>query len=163
MTADTFRQNPLLGVGYGHGYVELVKLPDISSVYALYRFIPHNGILGLWAYGGIVGFTALWTMLVAGIFFAARAYRFAIKEEDRIAALTSIAMIVIYTVHCYGDMGLGTWTGVFTVAPSLALASRLAVATGAWPAEQRISIAPATAQSCLHDPAPSAMARGRTA
>jgi hypothetical protein len=31
-------------------------------------------------------------------------------------------------------MGLGTWTSVFLVAPALALAGKLAVATGAWPA-----------------------------
>ena len=55
----TLREGPLLGTGYGHGYTEAVKLPDISQAYALERFIPHNSILGLWAYGGIVGFTAL--------------------------------------------------------------------------------------------------------
>ena len=128
----TVRQNPLFGSGYGHGYIEKAKLPDISSVYSLYRFIPHNGILGLWAYGGIVGFTALWTMFVAGVFFAARAHRFAESREDRAAASVVIALLAIYSVHCYGDMGLGSWIGVFTVAPALALASKLAVETGAW-------------------------------
>ena len=29
-------------------------------------------------------------------------------------------------------MGLGTWISVFTVAPAFALASKLAVETGAW-------------------------------
>ena len=128
----TVRQYPIFGSGYGHGYIEKVKLPDISSVYSLYRFIPHNGILGLWAYGGVVGFTALWTMFVAGVFFAARSHRFAKTDDDRAAASIAIALIVIYTAHCYGDMGLGSWIGVFTIAPSLALASKLAVRTGAW-------------------------------
>jgi hypothetical protein len=35
-------------------------------------------------------------------------------------------------VHCYGDMGLGTWTSVFTVGAALALVGKQAVATGAW-------------------------------
>ena len=128
----TIKAHPLTGLGYGHGYIEVVKLPDISEMYALYRFIPHNGILGLFAYGGVIGFTALSTVFVVGIFFAARAQRFATRPDDRVAALSALTMIVIYLVHCYGDMGLGTWAGVFTVAPALAVASKLAVSTGAW-------------------------------
>jgi O-antigen ligase len=129
----TLRQNPLFGTGYGHGYIEIVKLPDISQSYALYRFIPHNAILGLWAYGGLVGFTALWAMLVVGVFLAVRAHKHATKASDRAAALSALAAILVYLVHCFGDMGLGTWTSVFTVAPALAVAGQLAVATGAWP------------------------------
>jgi O-antigen ligase len=134
----TLRQHPLLGTGYGHAFIELVKLPDISESYALYRYIPHNAILGLWAFGGLFGFTALWTMLGVGIFLAARAYRHAAKGEDRTAALSVVAVIVIYFVHCYGDMGLGTWTSVFLVAPGLAVASQLAVITGAWKYPKRV-------------------------
>ncbi len=43
----TLRHHPLLGTGYGHGYVEIISLPDVSSAYSLYRFLPHNSILGL--------------------------------------------------------------------------------------------------------------------
>ena len=129
----TLRHNPVLGTGYGHGYVEVVSLPDVSSAYALYRFLPHNSILGLWAFGGLVGFTALWAMIVVGLFLAARAYRHAVTVDDRTVALTAVSIIVVYLVYCYGDLGLGTWVSVFTVAPAFAIASKLAVTTGAWP------------------------------
>jgi len=128
----TIGRNPVFGTGYGHGYIEIIKLPDVTSVYALERFIPHNAILGLWAYGGLIGFTALWTMFPVGIFFAARAHRWAKDAPSRVASLGAIIAIVIYLVHCWGDMGLGTWVGVFTTAPALAVAAKLAVATGAW-------------------------------
>jgi hypothetical protein len=52
-------------------------------------------------------------------------------------ALTTVSILVVYLVYCYGDLGLGTWTSVFTVAPALAIASKLAVATGAWPSAAR--------------------------
>jgi hypothetical protein len=133
----TLRQNPILGTGYGHGYIEAVKLPEISQVYALYRFLPHNSILGLWAYAGLVGFSLLWSVVVVGLFLAGRSARFATRPADRVAAITSSVALVVYIVHCYGDLGLGTWTSVFTVAPALAVASRLAVATGAWPRSAR--------------------------
>lgn len=136
----TLRQNPLLGTGYGHGYEEVVKLPDISGIYSLERFIPHNSILGLWAYGGLVGFAALWSMLVVGIYLTARAAMLATSPADRAAAGASVAAIVIYLVHCYGDMGLGTWTSVFTVAPALAVGSRLALTSGSWPIPRRVEV-----------------------
>jgi|HubBroStandDraft_1064217.scaffolds.fasta_scaffold00517_11 O-antigen ligase len=129
----TLRHNPVLGTGYGHGYDEIIGLPDVSSSYALYRFLPHNSILGLWAYGGLVGFTALWAMIVVGLFLAARAYRHAVSVDDRTAALAAVSSIVVYLVYCYGDLGLGTWASVFIVAPAFAIASKLAVSTGAWP------------------------------
>jgi hypothetical protein len=83
---------------------------------------------------GLVGFTALWTLLVVALFLAARAAWRTTGPEDRAAALSAASAVVVYLVHCYGDMGLGTWTSVFTVAPAFAVASRLAAATGAWPA-----------------------------
>jgi hypothetical protein len=129
----TIRNAPLFGTGYGHGYTEIVKLPDISQAYSLYRFIPHNSILGLWAYGGLVGFTALWTMLVVGTYLGARAHRFARTPDERVASLAVPVTLAIYLAHCYGDMGLGTWTSVFIVAPTLAVACSVAVSTGAWP------------------------------
>jgi len=129
----TLRGNPLLGTGFGHEYIEVIHLPDISQAYTLYRYAPHNAILGLLTYSGIVGFAGLWLVLPMGIFFAVRSYRFSSRPADRIASLTSAGALVAFVVQCYGDMALGSWTSVFIVAPCLALVAKLAVATGAWP------------------------------
>jgi len=129
----TLKQNPLLGTGFGHGYDEVVRLPDISNYYSLYRYAPHNSILGLFAYAGFAGFTGMWLLVPLGMFFAVRSYRFSTQPRDRIAALTVVGVLIAYAVHCYGDMGLGTFTSVFTLGAALALAAKQAVATGAWP------------------------------
>src|SRR6266478_1528640 len=42
----TFKRNPLFGSGFGHPYVEEIKLPDITSTYELEPYIPHNSVLG---------------------------------------------------------------------------------------------------------------------
>jgi hypothetical protein len=76
-------------------------------------------------------------MIVVGLFLAARAYRYAVTVDDRTAALAAVSIIVVYLVYCYGDLGLGTWTSVFTVAPAFAVAGKLAVTTGAWPSRPR--------------------------
>jgi hypothetical protein len=133
----TIRAHPLIGSGLGHGYTEAIQLPSIASAYALYRFAPHNSILGLFAYAGGIGFIGLWLIIPLGMFLAMRSYRFATTARDRSIALTVVGILIAYEVHCYGDMGLGTWVSVFLVAPALALAGKLAVATGAWPSRMR--------------------------
>lgn len=129
----TLKGNPFLGTGYGHEYIEAIHLPDISGGYALYRYAPHNSILGLLCYSGYIGFAGMWMLLPLGIFFAVRSHRAASSPSDRIVALASLGALVAYLVQCYGDMALGSWTSVFTVAPALALIAKLAVSTGAWP------------------------------
>jgi O-antigen ligase len=129
----TLKDNPLLGTGFGHPYVEVVKLPDVSRFYPLYRHAPHNSVLGLLAYAGVIGFAAIWLLVPLGVFFAIRSLDVSSSPRDRAAALTTVGVLVVYILHCYGDMGLGTWTSVFTVGPALALTAKLAVAVGAWP------------------------------
>jgi hypothetical protein len=131
----TLRSSPILGVGYGHPYIDKIVLPDVTVGYALEPFVPHNSILGLWAYGGLIGFSLLWMMLVAGAFFASRSYKFAKRPIDRVAALASTLMLVIFLVHCYGDLGLGTWAAVFLVSATLSIVGKLALTTGAWPSK----------------------------
>lgn len=138
----TFKGNPVLGTGFGHEYVESIHLPDISSNYSLYRYAPHNSILGLFAYAGFAGFIGLWLLIPLGLFFAIRAYRYSTVPRDRTTALTAVGVLVSYAVHCYGDMGLGTWTSVFTVSAAVALVAKQAVATGAWPLRRKAAAAP---------------------
>ena len=143
----TVKTAPIFGTGYGHGYIEIVHLPDISGSYSLYRHIPHNSILGLWAYGGYIGFTLLWLMLPVGAFVAARAQLRAKNPREHVIALGAIATVVAYLVHCYGDMGLGTLTSLFTVAPALALAEKLAATSGAFSTSRRPTRVAATEPS----------------
>jgi hypothetical protein len=51
---------------------------------------------------------------------------------QKAAALTSFGAVLVYYLQCFGDMGLGSWTGVYLVGPSLAIASKLTVGAGAW-------------------------------
>jgi hypothetical protein len=132
----TIRQFPFFGAGYGHGFWEMMPLPAVD--YQLELFIPHNSILGLWTYCGFVGYTAITLLWVTGVYFGIRAYHAASSPKDKTAALVCFAGLLIHYVQCYGDMGLGSWSAVYMVAPSLAMAGKLAVSTGAWPATDRV-------------------------
>jgi O-antigen ligase len=128
----TYVESPLLGTGFGHPFVEKIKLPDVTAHYELEPYIPHNSVLGLWAFGGLVGFSLLWALFPVGIFFTVRAYRYARSPIERVTALGAAAVQVCYLMQGYGDLGFGTWGPVFTVAASYALVGKLCVANGAW-------------------------------
>jgi hypothetical protein len=138
----TLRRNALVPLGFGHPYVEAVKFDDISSVFKQYRYIPHNSVLGFWAFGGLFGFFGLWLLPTVGAFLAARAYRFAKAPADRAAALTCLAMALIYLLQCWGDMGAIAWHGSILLGAALAAAGKLALHTGAWPDRATSSEAP---------------------
>jgi len=142
---ETFRVSPLLGSGFGHPYLERVPLPSVNRAYELEPYIPHNSVLGIWAFGGLVGFTLLWSLFPVGAFFSVRAYRYAAMPLERTAALSAAAAQIAYVLQGYGDLGFGTWGSVLTVAASYALVGKICVANGGW---GRI---PPPAPSAVHD------------
>ena len=135
----TLRPNMLLGTGWGHEYNEVIKLDDISRFMPQYRLVAHNSILWLLGIGGIVGFLFLWLPIVAGVFLATRSYRFARDPFERTAAATILAVLVAFANQAWGDMGTQGGVTILLVAVSLALAGKLARATGAWPEGVRLS------------------------
>jgi O-antigen ligase len=137
----TVADHPVLGSGFGHEYAERWKLPDISSMYRQYRYMPHNSVLGLWASVGLVGFFLIWMLVVAGVFLAARSYRFATKPGHKALALGALGITVAYVNQCYGDIGINAWAGVFVLVPALVSVGKLAVVTGAWPARRKRTLA----------------------
>jgi hypothetical protein len=130
----SLKSNPLLGLGFGHRYIGPI---DIEDVYPQEHFLPHDALLGIWAFGGLIGFALYWVFLAAGGFVAARCYRFATTGVDRVASLFVLQMLLIYMNHGYGDLGFGTQTGVVLMAVALALIGKVALTTGAWPAKGR--------------------------
>lgn len=138
---QTLKANPLFGTGYGHGYYEIIKLPEVN--YDLEVYCPHNSLLGVWAYSGVAGFTMLTLLWVASVYFAVRSYHASNIPSVRAGSLAIIGAVVVYIVQCWGDLGLGTWIGVFIIGPSFAMAGKLAVATNQWRAQRAQKSVPA--------------------
>jgi hypothetical protein len=128
----TMRIHPLTGTGFGQPFEEVVTLPSIASIFREYRYIPHNAILGLWAFAGPLGFSGLYMAMVVAAFFGFRSYRLATTTEERTSAVMVIAMLVIYFAQCWGDMGFTERRSMFLVGPVLAMAGQLAYKTGAY-------------------------------
>ena len=136
----TLRESPIIGYGYGHKYIEAVPLPAVE--YSLEYYCPHNSLLGLWAFGGVIGYTAITLMWGAGVFFAMRAYHAGKEPGERVGAIVSVGAVLVYLVQAFGDIGLGSLTGIHILAPALALGGKLAVSTGAWGPARRPAPAP---------------------
>jgi hypothetical protein len=130
----TWSENAFVPLGFGHRFEEPIALPDISFVMPAYAYHPHNSILWLWAIGGPLGFTALFLPVVTMVFLAARAYPLAKHPVDRTALLTALSFVTTYLLQCWGDMATLSYFGSLGLALSLAVISKLAMRTGAWPA-----------------------------
>jgi hypothetical protein len=133
---QTIVHHPFLGSGFGHEYAEWWPLPDISLAFPQYKYKPHNSVLGLLNSAGLLGFAGFWTILVGGVFLAARSYHRARRPDDRAAALSAIGIVLVYLIQGYGDLGFSAWNGVFILGPALAIVAKLAVHTGAWPGKR---------------------------
>lgn len=134
---NTWNLSPIFGHGYGHEFVEPIKLPDIAFVFPQYRFHPHNSFLGTFAWGGPVGASGVWLYIAVTVFMAARAYHRAHPPDWRAACLVIVCYVACYLNQCFGDMGTISWIGAFHMGVAVACAGKLAVRTGAWPAPQR--------------------------
>lgn len=99
--------NPLLGTGWGHPYLER------SSGYSryirdweLYSVLPHNSLLGLVVFSGLVGLFGIWLVVPVAAFLGARGYREAVSPVDRAAAMAAVSLLGAFAAQCYGDVGL---------------------------------------------------------
>jgi O-antigen ligase len=127
---STYRFHPILGTGYGHRYLEFITMPGVD--YSLEFYAPHNSLLGLWAFSGLIGFAGVTMLWIAGNYFAMRAYRNAQDADQRAAAIVCFGALPIYLLQSWGDLGLGSWTGVFIMSASICVSGKLAVALGQW-------------------------------
>jgi len=150
----TYSLNPLLGSGFGHPMVDRIHLPDVTAAYELEPYVPHNSVLGLWAFGGLLGFACLWMIFPVGMFFTVRAYHWAGNPLERVTALGAAAAQICYLVQGYGDLGFGTWGSVFTVAAAYALVGKICIARGAWGAEAAIRPGRPEEETAAPAPAP---------
>jgi hypothetical protein len=128
----TWQKNPMLGTGYGHGFDEVIKLADISHLFEDFLYHPHNSVLGLLAFGGMVGFSGVWLFVALTVYFAVRAYHRAHPPHWRAGALVVVSIVFAYINQCFGDMGITSWYCTILIALAVTVSGKLATLTGAW-------------------------------
>lgn len=118
----TMKAHPIVGSGFGHEYIERVRMHDISSIFSGYRYVPHNSILGLFGFCGPLGFALLWLPFVVAVFIARSASQGSPTTDGLVACLATIAAVASHGVQAFGDMGAHSWLGALTLSLLIALA-----------------------------------------
>jgi hypothetical protein len=127
----TMRENPIVPIGFGQPFMLKVRMDDISF-FREFQFMPHNSLLGLWAFTGVLGFSGLWLVMSIAVFLAARSYHYATTAETRMTSYVVMATLLIYAIQCWGDIGFSEGRGIYIVGTALAIAGQVAKSTGAW-------------------------------
>lgn len=83
----TIALNPAIGVGFGKPMLEVVKMVDLTDIWALQLYMPHNNMLWLWMRMGLLGFSVFWMMVGSVIILVAASVRIAIKRLEYLVSV----------------------------------------------------------------------------
>lgn len=125
----TVKAYPLQGIGYGRRYLHVFPMVDISNIYELEDFLPHNQLLWVWERVGTFGFFTFWMMVSAIIIFAGQTLRRP-EADAQTKSVAMFALLVMPMLLLFGLLDLqlsnprdvlfaGVWVGVLAVSPSL--------------------------------------------
>jgi hypothetical protein len=152
-----------MGTGWGHKYIELSSKYSIADLFELWPYVPHNSILGLLAYTGILGFCGYWLVFPTAMFFNARLAKTAQSQPAHQVALIGAAQMIVCANQFYGDMGIFSYKVTYILFGSYAIALRLPLSEGALTAPTRSATQRAAARSAVADMPPKAARTGARA
>lgn len=98
--------NPYTGKGFGVPMQILVPLPDLTSIFPLWAYIPHNTVLWIWMRLGILGFAAFWFMVGRMLLSSTMV---AGNEKDpylKAIALLTVTLVMAWVMQGLVDMGI---------------------------------------------------------
>ena len=101
----TYKTNPLIGIGFGHEYIELSKGDYIGDVFPQYKYLPHNSLLGLFAYGGLLTATGFYLLFPAALFLGLRATKRYYTPERWALSMWGAGGIAAVLIQGFGDVG----------------------------------------------------------
>jgi hypothetical protein len=122
----------VFGTGWGWPYMALTLKYDISGAFELWPYVPHNSILGLLAFTGILGFAGFWLALPTAVFLNARMALLSPDTKAKSVAIVAAAQLIVCVNQLYGDMGIFFLKPMYAIAVAYAIALRLPPTAGVW-------------------------------
>lgn len=118
--------NPVLGTGWGIPYLRLTRYWNNYSLdWTLALYTPHNSLLGLAVFAGVVGILGIWLVVPVAAYLAARGYARTTQPIYRAAALVAAGILPAFSAHCYGDIGLQSFASCLIFGVALGTAARV--------------------------------------
>ena len=119
--------NPLLGTGWGVPYRKLTSVyANFGQEWWQYLYLPHNSLLGVATFAGLVGLAGIWSVVPAAAFLAARGYHGVTQPAARAGAMAALGILPAYGAQCYGDVGFQSLTGSLILGVALGVAGKVA-------------------------------------
>jgi hypothetical protein len=159
----TFGTSPIVGTGFGHVMLLPYPLADISQLYPLWNYIPHNSLLWVGMRMGIIGMATFWALIAMIVLEGIRALRSVDDPLLRGAAAFAVAAAMAELVVGYADVQLEAYRNMIFFGAMVGLIDalpRLRAITVARPAAVR---RPAPAPALRPGTAGTAMPRPRLA
>jgi hypothetical protein len=118
--------NPLLGTGWGVPYVKLTSVyANFGSEWWQYLYLPHNSLLGVAVFAGLVGICGIWLVVPMAAFLAMRGYAASTGAMERAGAMAALSILPAYGAQCYGDIGFQSLTGGLILGATMAVAGKV--------------------------------------
>jgi phosphate starvation-inducible membrane PsiE len=121
----TFKSSPLFGTGFGIPMIVIFPMADISYVYPLWNYIPHNTVLWIGMRMGALGYVAFFGLLAMAILQACR--QLATRRDPLINSFAAfaVAAIVAEMIQGYNDLQLDSYRNLIVFGAVLGLINRL--------------------------------------
>jgi O-antigen ligase len=124
----TVNQSPLtqiIGTGFGKPMLQPFSLSDVTGIYPLEVYLPHNSILWVWMRLGTIGYFLLWIMIGTVLVQATRLLRRLRDPSLSGWALLVIVVVIQQVIFGYLDIGWTNYRNMIVVGMLFALISRL--------------------------------------
>ncbi len=115
-----------LGEGFGKKYKVIIPMDDISKLFPLWDFIPHNSVLGFWTKAGTHGFIIFLLFFGGVLAHATYSFRKLRDPYHKILALAVMTQIVGQLVVSYYDLQLNYYRNMVFLGMQLGLIAALA-------------------------------------
>jgi hypothetical protein len=118
--------NPIVGVGWGQPYYKVTSLyANFGVEWWQYLYLPHNSLMGVAVFGGLVGLFGIWLVVPVTAFLGMRGYRLSLHPRARAGAMAAVAILPAYGVQCYGDVGFQSLTGGLILGAAIGVAGKV--------------------------------------
>ncbi len=101
----TIQSSPLIGIGFGKPFLQVVTVPDISF-FEFWNYESHHSILWIWMKMGAIGFILFFTLILGSIARAVWLARRLPQPELKVFAILALSTIVMAVIFSYVDLGL---------------------------------------------------------
>lgn len=130
--------NPVLGTGWGRPYIKVTSVfANFDDTWTQYLYQPHNSLLGVAVFAGLIGIGGIWLVVPVAAFLATRGYRASTVAAERAAALAAVCILPPYSAQCFGDIGFQSLTGNLILGAALGVAGKVPALVAGQPGRGR--------------------------